>query len=238
MRAIILAGGKGSRLAPFTAVLPKPLMPVGDLSILEIVIRQLKSAGVNHVTIAVNHLASLIMAVFDHGERFGLRIDYSLEETPLGTAGPLSLLDVPDDDFIVMNGDILTDLDYEALVKSHRESGAGVTIATYTKQVKLELGVLRLDDKGVVTGYDEKPTFHYDVSMGIYVFSPSSLHHLSRGETLDLPDFIDRLRGKDCIVRGYRFGGLWLDIGNKEDFERSSRIFHENRDRFLKSPSG
>jgi NDP-sugar pyrophosphorylase family protein len=233
MRAIILAGGKGSRLAPYTAVVPKPLMPVGDLPILEIVIRQLHAAGVTQVTLAVNHLASLIMAVINDGDRFGLKIDYSLEEQPLGTAGPIALVDGLEDDFLVMNGDILTDLDYRTLLASHKESGSVATIATYKKKVSLALGVLELGDGNKVIGYEEKPTLEFDVSTGIYVFSPEVLNFMNRGENLDLPHLIERLIQNGTPVHSFEIEGRWLDIGNAEDFERSSSLFLADRDRFL-----
>jgi NDP-sugar pyrophosphorylase family protein len=225
----------GARLQPYTAVLPKPLMPVGDLPILEIVIRQLVAAGVDHVDLAVGHMASLIMAVLGDGSGLGVRISYSPEEEPLGTAGPLALvqgLDQEDQDYLVMNGDVLTDLDYRRLLEFHRQRSPLVTIACHRKTVKLELGVLAVD-RGEVVGYDEKPELSYPVSMGIYVMSPGVLEYVDRGEYLDLPQLVLRLLDAGKKVLAYPFEGRWLDIGNRDDFERSAREFTDNRQSFL-----
>lgn len=237
MRTVILAGGLGTRLRPYTAVIPKPLMPIGDIPILEVVVRQLRAAGVDHLTIAVNHLATLIQTFFGDGSRLGLSIDYSLEQEPLGTAGPLSLVEGLEDDFLVMNGDILTDLDYSALIEHHREQAPAATIATYQKEVKMELGVLHTTNDGRVAEYEEKPSISFCISMGIYVFSPRVLRFLERGERLDLPDLIRTLIAAGEPVLHYPHDGLWLDIGNRDDFERSTKVFEEQRDRFLPEAS-
>jgi NDP-sugar pyrophosphorylase family protein len=219
VRAIILAGGKGRRLQPYTAVFPKPLVPLGDRPILEIVIGQLRQAGITELTFAVGHLAGLIQAYFGDGSRFGVTIDYSLEEKPLGTAGPLSLITPPTDDFLVMNGDLLTDLSYSTFVDAHRTAGAIATLAVFRKSVDITLGVLDLDEADRITGYTEKPTIHYEVSSGIYCFKPEILSYLERGAHCDLPDLVLRLVREKRHVHGYRFGGYWLDIGRPEDYE-------------------
>lgn len=219
MQAVILAGGKGRRLQPYTAVFPKPLVPLGDRPIMEIVVGQLRDAGITDLTFAVGHLAGLIQAYFGDGSRFGVRIQYSLEEQPLGTAGPLSLMPPPSDDFLVMNGDLLTDLDYRAFVDAHRKSGAIATLAVFRKAVDITLGVLDVDDSDRVTGYTEKPTLHYSVSSGIYCFRPGVLSFLERDQRCDLPDLVLRLLRQDQPVHAYRFGGYWLDIGRPEDYE-------------------
>lgn len=219
MQAVILAGGKGRRLQPYTAVFPKPLVPLGDRPIMEIVVGQLRDAGITDLTFAVGHLAGLIQAYFGDGTRFGVRIQYSLEDQPLGTAGPLSLMRPPSDDFLVMNGDLLTDLDYGAFVDAHRDSGAIATLAVFRKAVDITLGVLDVDESDRVTGYTEKPTLHYDVSSGIYCFRPGVLSFLERGRRCDLPDLVLRLLKQGQPVHAYRFGGYWLDIGRPEDYE-------------------
>ena len=219
VRGIILAGGKGTRLRPYTTVLPKPLMPVGDRPILQIVVDQLRRSGVTRITMAVGHLAGLIQTYFGDGSKFGVEIDYSLEEEPLGTAGPLALVDPPTDDFIVMNGDILTDLDFPDFVRSHKQSGALATLATFDKRVHIDLGVIQADDQGNVTGYTEKPTLSYLVSTGMYVFSPRVLDHLEKGARCDLPDLVLRLVAAEQRVRCYPVEGYWLDIGRREDYE-------------------
>jgi len=168
MRAVILAGGKGQRLRPYTTVLPKPLMPIGDMPILEVVLRQLKAAGVTRVTMAVGYLAELMQAFFGNGARLGLDIDYSFEEKPLGTVGPLTLIPSLRDEseFLMMNGDVLTTIDYSKLIAHHRKAGADVTIATYKREVKIDFGVIETNADDLLTGYVEKPRFDYRVSMG------------------------------------------------------------------------
>lgn len=225
MRAVILAGGKGRRLLPYTAVFPKPLVPVGERPILAIVIEQLRRAGFTRVTLAVGHLAGLIQAYFGDGSRFGIPIDYSIESTPMGTAGPLGLLDDLEDDFLVMNGDLLTDLDIGAFVAAHRNAGAIGTIAVYRKVVDLTLGVLSLDAESQVTDYVEKPSFDYLVSTGIYCFKPAVLEYLVSGVPCDLPDLIRRLIARRQRIHGYLFEGNWLDIGRPEDYEAALNLF-------------
>ncbi len=225
MRAVILAGGKGRRLLPYTAVFPKPLVPVGDRPILAIVLEQLRRAGFTRATLAVGHLAGLIQAYFGDGSRFGIHIDYSIESTPMGTAGPLSLLGDLDDDFLVMNGDLLTDLDIGAFVAAHRSAGAIGTIAVYRKVVNLTLGVLSLDVESQVVDYVEKPSIDYLVSTGIYCFKPAVLEHLTAGVPSDLPDLIRALIARRHRIHGYRFEGNWLDIGRPEDYEAALHMF-------------
>ncbi len=225
MRAVILAGGKGRRLLPYTAVFPKPLVPVGDRPILAIVIEQLRRAGFTHQTLAVGHLAGLIQAYFGDGSRFGIRIEYSIESTPMGTAGPLSLLRNIDEDFLVMNGDLLTDLDVGAFVAAHRRADTIGTIAVYRKVVDLTLGVLSLDAGSQVIDYVEKPSMDYMVSTGIYCFKPAVLEHLTPGVPCDLPHLIRGLIARGERIHGYRFEGQWLDIGRPEDYEAALSLF-------------
>ena len=233
MRAVILAGGKGTRLKPYTTVLPKPLMPVGDMPILEVVLRQLKAAGVTRVTLAVGYLAELLQAFFGNGSRIGLQIDYSMETTPLGTVGPLTLIRGLDDTFLMMNGDILTDLDFNELVSYHRKRGALATIATYVRQVKIDFGVIKTDSSGMLTDYVEKPEYRYQVSMGIYVFEPALLGYLKPGERLDFPDLVKNLLAAGKPVAAYPFSGYWLDIGRPDDYARAIEEFEAHYRDFL-----
>lgn len=235
MKAVILAGGKGTRLAPYTTILPKPLMPMGDMPILEVVLRQLKSRGVDHVDIAVGHLAELIRALLGDGTKLGLDICYSIEDTPLGTAGPLTLIGGLDDTFLVMNGDILTTLDYAELVRHHKSSGAAATIAMYTRQVKIDFGVLETDEQGRLCDIIEKPVKEYRVSMGIYVFEPRVLAFLKHAERKDFPDLVKDLLAAGEHVAVYPFSGYWLDIGRPDDFARAVEEFEARRDEFLPS---
>ena len=180
-RAVILAGGMGTRLRPYTTVIPKPLMPVGDRPVLDIVVRQLKRDGFERITVATGHLAELIEAFFKNGEAYDVPIDYFREHEPLGTVGALALIDDLDEDFLVMNGDVLTDIDYAGLLKRHADSDAVATIATKQRDVQISLGVLRFGEDGDptrLTGYDEKPKIHYEASMGVYCFSPKVLEHI------------------------------------------------------------
>lgn len=233
MRAVILAGGRGTRLYPYTITFPKPLMPVGDVPILEVVIRQLKHYGVCDIVMAVGHLAELLMAYFGDGSRFGVRIDYSRETEPLGTAGPLALIPHLDKTFMVMNGDVLTTLDYAALLAHHRASGAAATIASHQRDAKIDLGVIQTDATGRITNYIEKPTYHYLVSMGIYVFEPAVLRHITPGQRLDFPDLVLRLLAAGEQVQSYAFDGYWLDIGRPDDYGQASAEFERLRRQFL-----
>ncbi|HHC08019.1 MAG TPA: nucleotidyltransferase family protein [Actinobacteria bacterium] len=236
MRAVILAGGKGTRLAPYTVTFPKPLVPVGDMPILEIVVRQLAAAGFDHVTLAVGHLAELIEAYFGDGRRWGLRIDYSREERPLGTVGPLALIDDLPEHFLVMNGDVLTTLSYRQLYDTHVTSGADMTIACHRLNVRIEYGLIEFDGRLRVTGYREKPAFPGDVSMGVYVLSRPALDFVPKDEYVDIPTLVDRLIAAGREVRASLSDARWLDIGIKEDYAKANEIFEELRHEFLPDP--
>ncbi len=233
MKAVILAGGKGRRLAPYTTVLPKPLMPIGEMPILEVILRQLKSHGCEEVTLAVGHLSELLMAFFNNGHKLGLKINYSVEDKPLGTAGPLAhILDL-DKPFIVMNGDVLTDLSYSDLYRFHQEQESIATIATYKRSVKIDFGVIETDDRGMIAEYLEKPSFNYRVSMGVYLFSPKVLEFIEPNTYLDFPDLIKRLIQKGERVATYLFDGFWLDIGRQDDYENAVNQFEQKKHIFL-----
>lgn len=231
--AVILAGGRGRRLAPYTAILPKPLMPIDDMPILEVVVRQLQHAGIRDITLAVGYLASLLEAYFGDGSKWGVRISYSREESPLGTAGPLTLVSGLERTFLVMNGDLLTTLDYTAMVRFHREHGAVATVGLFDKEVKIDLGVIETDDDHHITGYVEKPTLHYQVSMGVYVMEPAVLRYIPAGQKFDLPDLVRALIADGLPVIGYHFNGYWLDIGRQEDYAQAVELFQRERARFL-----
>ena len=234
MKAIVLAGGKGTRLAPYTKILPKPLVPIGDMPILEILLRQMKKAGIDQVILTVGHLAELLQAFFQEGQRFGLKIDYSFEQKPLGTAGPLSLIaNQIEDTFLVTNGDVLTTLDICDLVAAHRRSGAIATIAAHERQVKIDLGVLRFNGSDELTDYIEKPAYDFCVSMGIYVFEPRVLEYIPYDQYLDFPDLVLKLiQAKEKVI-GYRFDGYWQDLGRVEDYEQAIQDFETLRPQIL-----
>lgn len=228
IRAVILAGGKGTRLHPYTTTLPKPLMPVGDMPILEIIIRQLKQAGITDLTLSVGHLHSLLRAYFGEGDRWGVTIDYSLETEPLGTAGPVALVGRLDETFLVLNGDLLCSLDYRDLLEQHRTSGSIATIASYPKQVQIHLGVLETNGDCLVD-YVEKPVMSYRVSMGIYAMEPAVREFIPKDQPLDLPELIKRLMAEGQKVNLYRFDGYWRDIGTLEEYATAGQEFDEVR---------
>jgi NDP-sugar pyrophosphorylase family protein len=231
-RAVILAGGKGTRLAPYTLVFPKPLMPLGETPILEIVVRQLARRGFDEIILAVGHLAQLIASYFEDGERFGVPIRYVDEPTPLGTAGPLAGIEGLDEPFLVMNGDILTDLDYAAFLDGHSGSGAVASIATMERTYTIDFGVVH-SEGGRVVSYAEKPTETYLVSMGVSALSPHVLSAIRPGERLDMPDLLLRLIAAGEFVRSVPFAGRWLDIGRHDDFADAQREFADHRGAFL-----
>lgn len=234
MQAIIMAGGKGSRLHPYSALFPKPLMPLGDKPILEILLRQLRAANVTNVIIAVNHLRHLIEAFFGDGSRFGLSITYSVEDKPLGTAGPMSLvLDKLEDNFILTNGDLLTSLDIGRMASDHLESGAAATIGTYRRELRSEFGLLEVDDSMRMVGYREKPTYQHLVSMGLYVLNRDAVERwLVPGEHLDMPVLMQSMTQADMLVRCHQQDCTWLDIGRPEDFALAQQIVERDPDAF------
>jgi len=223
MEAVILAGGKGTRLQPYTTVLPKPLMPVGGRPILGIIVNQLKQAGVKRITLAVNHMAEIIMAVFGDGKQYGLQIVYSIEPVPLGTIGPLKLIKDLPQDFLLMNGDLLTNLDYAALYRVHQESGCLLTTAACQREVKIDFGVLQVDtDKRRLVGFQEKPLFRFDVSMGIHVMNLALLDKVPNGVPYGMDNLTMDMLRRDDPINIYPFSGYWLDIGRPDDFERAN----------------
>ena len=235
-KAVVLAGGRGTRLAPYTSVLPKPLMPVGERAILELVVEQLEACGITDITFCVGYLSHLIQAVFDTRENGHVAITYVHEHEALGTAGPLRLVPGLDDTFVVLNGDVLTDIDYAELLAHHRENGNALTIATRDRPIKIDYGVLHLDGHLApsgrrIVGYEEKPELVSTVSMGIYVLEPWVLEHVPAGH-FDVPDLVQALLAAGEQVGAYQFDGLWFDIGRKEDYERAvdAWVAHENGD--------
>jgi NDP-sugar pyrophosphorylase family protein len=234
LRAVILAGGKGTRLHPFTVSFPKPLVPLGDKPVLEVLIRRLVGFGVTDVCLTLGHLAELVKAYFDHRHQLKelIHLLYVHEDEPTGTAGSLALIDGLDKTFLVMNGDLLTNLDFDALVEFHRRQGAALTIATHTRSVKIDLGVLDVGADHQVTGYREKPTSTYSVSMGIYVYEPRVLRHIEAGKYLDFPDLVLRLIARGEHVAAYPADCLWLDIGRPDDYARAQELFADKKEAF------
>jgi NDP-sugar pyrophosphorylase family protein len=232
-RAVILAGGKGTRLRPYTVVLPKPLMPVGDHPILEIIVRQLARTGFGHLTFAVNHQAELMQAFFGDGGKWGVRIDYSLEDQPLGTMGPLRLIrDLPDD-FLVMNGDVLTDLDYGLLYEQHVQQRNLFTISSHVRKNRVNYGVLDVDAERQLRGFNEKPSYTYEVSMGVYVLKRDVLKFVPSGTAYGFDTLMHDLIAARQRVAVRRFEGHWLDIGSPDDYAEAVAIFEENPQIFV-----
>jgi NDP-sugar pyrophosphorylase family protein len=235
MQAIILAGGKGTRLRPYTTVFPKPLMPLGDCPILEIILRQLHRAGVRRVILAVGYMGQLFRAFFENGERLGLEITYVFEERPLGTAGPLGgMLGELDDDFLLMNGDLLTTLSYQRLFEFHRAKAGAATIGLFRREVNVDFGVIETSQDGRLQKYIEKPTYQLDVSMGVNIMNLRAARpFLTPGAYLDLPDLMLKLVGAGENVYCYREPCEWLDIGRVDDYQRAVEVFEARRAEFL-----
>jgi NDP-mannose synthase len=233
MKAVVLAGGKGARLAPYTTILPKPLMPIGDMPILEVMLLQMKDAGIEHVILTVGHLSELLRAFFKDGSQFGINIAYSYEQCPLGTAGPIALVEGLSETFLVSNGDVLTTLNLRDLIKFHQEQKAVATIAVHHRQSKIDLGVIQRDGDYRITGYIEKPVYDFMVSMGIYVFEPAALPYITPNEYLDFPDLIKRMILAGERVVGYEFEGYWEDLGRPDDYARAAKDFEDMRAQFL-----
>lgn len=234
MKAIILAGGKGTRLAPYTTVFPKPLMPIDGMPILEVIIKQLAHFRIKEMVFAVSPQSEpLLSAYFGNGSRYGVAIRYSREEKPLGTAGPLPILQDLPETFLVMNGDILTTLNYQKLIQYHRQHKGMVTIAMSQKKIPLELGVMEFNRAHRLTRYIEKPTLSYSVSMGIYVFEKRVLKWIPSRKYLDFPELIQRLIKQRVKVVCYPSDDFWLDIGRHEDYEEAQKKFQEMRKKLL-----
>lgn len=240
MKAVILAGGKGTRLRPYTHVLPKPLMPLGEddpMPILEVVLRQLVRFGFRDVTIITGYLTELIETFCGDGRKFGARIGYRREEVPLGTAGGLTLVKRPEEPVLVINGDILTTLDYGAMYDFHRTRGASATIASYPREVKIDFGVLQFgDDPHVLTGYQEKPEYSFQVSMGVYILEPHAWDFLTPGQAITMPELLEAMRQTGRAVHCYKQNCYWLDIGRHDDYATANEIFDNRRAAFLGQP--
>ena len=226
MRAVILAGGKGTRILPYTTLIPKPLMPVGGkYAILEVIIMQLKASGFNHITLAVNHFSNLIMAFFGDGSRFGVKIDYSMEEHELGTLGPLTLVQDLPDNFLVMNGDILCNLNYADFYKTHTASGCQISVSAYQRETKLEYGVITVDPRNKLVSFEEKPSYQHLVSMGIYCLSKEIIMALPKGRAYGFDQLMLNSLETNSRPRIVPFSGYWLDIGRPADYQHANESF-------------
>lgn len=235
MQALILAGGKGTRLMPYTANLPKPLMPIDDIPILEILVRQLKANGISKIIMAVGYLSHMIEAYFKDGSEFGVPITYSLEKEPLGTAGPIGLVyEDLEENFMVLNGDLLTTINFKNIYDAHIDETAAATISTFPRTVNIDFGVLELNNKSELQSYTEKPKYDYKVSMGINVFNKKSIENfIVKNEYLDIPKLMMLLKNNGNKVFCYEEDCRWLDIGRVDDYQQANEIFSENKKIFL-----
>jgi NDP-mannose synthase len=231
--AVVLAGGLGTRLRPYTLALPKPLVPIGDVPIVAIVVRQLARAGFDAVTLAVNHQADLLRAYLGSGERWGVALDYSLETTALGTVGPLTLLTGLPEHFLVLNADVLTDLDFAAFLTAHRASDAALTVAAARRSQAVDFGVVTCDDAGWLRGFQEKPTLAYQVSMGVYGVARRTIERLPRGVPFGFDRLLADLLADGTPVRVHDHPGYWLDVGRPEDYERANAEWPNLPDRHV-----
>lgn len=220
-RAIILAGGKGTRLKPYTINLPKPLVPIGDRPILEIIIRQLKNAGFNHLTIAVNHYAELIKTFFGDGSKWGMKIDYTLESKPLSTMGPLTLIDDLPENFLVMNGDVLSDINLPSFIEWHFKQKSMYTIAAHKRNEKIDYGVLHMNNSNQLIQFEEKPEYKFLVSMGVYLMNRKVVKNIPKNTFYGFDSLMNALIEKSEFPLIYEYNGLWLDIGRPEDYEKA-----------------
>ena len=235
MQALILVGGKGTRLKPYTNIIPKPLLPVGEKPILEIILMQLKNSGVSDVVLAVGHMSQLFESFFEDGSRLGINIRYTFEDKPVGTAGAIAYaIDLFEDNFLVMNGDLLTTLDYKKMYNTHKKNNASGTIAIHTREVKLDFGIVETDSKGLLLSYKEKPSYFYDFGMGVNILNVNDVRpFLKKGEYLDMPDLMLLLKEHGHKIHSYQEDCFWLDMGRPDDYETANEIFLKRQKEFL-----
>jgi NDP-sugar pyrophosphorylase family protein len=231
--AIILAGGKGTRLRPYTVVLPKPLMPIGDFPILEVIIKQLVYHGFNSITLAVNHQADLIKAFFGNGAKWNVKIEYSIEDTPLGTMGPLKLIDNLPDDFLVMNGDVLTNLSFSNFFDNHTSNKRLFTISSFRRKHFIDYGVLETCNNSMLTGFVEKPEKEYTVSMGVYMLNKDIISFIPNNQPFGFDNLMLKLLSEKKQVSVQNFNGYWLDIGRPDDYMEAIEHFDKMRNIFI-----
>lgn len=234
MMAVILAGGKGTRLKPFTMSIPKPLLPLGDVPIIEVVLQQLADTGFKRVVITLGHMAHLFAATIGNGDRWNMHIEYCREEAPLGTAGSLRLIEDLEDNFLVMNGDLLTTLDYDDLFKIHISRDSWGTIALHRREVHIDYGVVHTDENGLLKDYIEKPTIPYAVSMGINVLSRRCVDFIPAAGNFDMPQLMMAMRQAGKNVVCHETDCYWQDIGRFDDYQQASEDFTKDPGRFIR----
>ena len=234
VEAIILAGGKGTRLRPYTVSIPKPLVPLGDEPIIEILLQQLEACGIRRVHLALGHLANLIKAYLEQtGTQRPMEILYSFETKALGTVGPVKQIPLTTDTFLVLNGDLLTTMSFEDLIATHRRRGCIATLAVHTRQVVMDYGVVEVSPDSHIVGHREKPSLDVKVGMGVYAFERRVLDHIPNDEKFDIPDLIQALLRAGEPVAAYDSEDYWMDIGRPDDYEIAYRDYTTSPERFL-----
>ena len=233
MQAVILAGGKGTRLQPYTTVLPKPLVPIGNYPAMEIVVRQLRFYGIKDIIVSIGHLAGLIEAYFGDGSKYGVKIRYVREDKALSTAGPIGIIKGLNDNFLLMNGDVLTDLNYKDLYDSHIKAKAAMTIAAVKREILDDFGVLKISKDADLISYIEKPKRFDYVSIGINVLNKRCIKYVSKGEEIGMPDLARKMLLQKEKIKCYKTNSYWLDIGRIEDCQKAQVEFGRNKGKFF-----
>jgi len=233
MKAVILAGGKGTRLKPYTTVIPKPLVPVGEKAIIEILMNRLRKSGVDEVYICLNHFAELIIAFLGNGTKFGVKINYIIEDQPLGTVAPVKLIHDLPENFLVMNGDLLTNLDFRILFDRHVASNALLTISAYKRTTRIDFGVIDVDQTtDMAIGFHEKPVYDFEVSMGVYAMNRKVLDLVPDRTPFGFDNLMFTMFEQKKEILVFRFDGYWLDIGRPDDYERANDDYEKLKDIF------
>ena len=233
MQAVILAGGKGTRLQPYTTILPKPLVPVGNYPVMEIIVRQLKFYGITDIFVSTGHLAELIEAYFGNGSKYGVKIKYIRENRALSTAGPVGIIKGLENNFLLMNGDVLTNLNFRDLYDFHVKSKTAMTIATVKREILSDFGVLKINSDSDLISYAEKPKRFDYVSIGINVLNKRCIKYIPKCESIGMPDLVNKMLLQKEKIRCYRSESYWLDIGRIEDFQKAQEEIEKNEQKFL-----
>ncbi|MBX7245992.1 MAG: NTP transferase domain-containing protein [Candidatus Sumerlaeaceae bacterium] len=232
-RALIMAGGEGKRLRPFTNSIPKPLLPIGRKPVAQIIVERLRDCGITTLTMSLEYAADLVRAYFQDGRQFGVTISYFQEPRKMGTAGCMAhIAELREGPFLVTNGDILTDLDYLGLLESHIKSGALLTVATRREQIAIPYGVLQLSD-GRITGVEEKPKFDYTLNAGVYAVSPAALDLIPKDRAFDMTDLVNGVIASGGVVKAREIEGLWFDLAHIEDFEKAAARLQQTNPELL-----
>ncbi len=224
MKAVILAGGEGKRLRPYTYILPKPLLPIGERPILDLSLERLKKQDIKEVILAVNYKAEIFEMIFGDGFSRDMKIHYTKEEKPLGTAGPIkNAEEYLTEDFLVINGDIITELNIKEVADFHKKNMADITVVTREIEVPIDFGIIKSEGINIV-GWEEKPKIKSEISSGIYIFNPSILKHIPKNEFCNMNDLVKDVIKKGCKVYKFPYNGIILDVGHMKDYEEAAKI--------------